>query len=91
MEELGKKINLDRLPHGFVSHFTEEAAAFSLIRVPGDNSQFRPELAACLVVQRSLSIFAWKNGVKVPPEELSHLLPNDEPSAVDSVSQEWIH
>ena len=56
LEDLATKINCDRLPHGFVSRFTEESAAFSLVTVPpGDNSDSRPELSACLVVQVTLS------------------------------------
>ena len=54
LEDLAKKINCDRLPHGFVSRFTDESAAFSLVTVPpGDDSDTKPELAACLVVQVS--------------------------------------
>merc|ERR1712039_271994 len=91
LEDLATKINCDRLPHGFVSRFTEESAAFSLVTVPpGDSSDSRPELAACLVVQKSLAVSLWKNGVRVPEDEFTHLLSNHLPfnhPIVVSVSQ----
>ena len=43
LEELAQKINLDRLPHGFVSQFTEESAVFSLIKVKIPKSAKRVE------------------------------------------------
>ena len=43
LEELAKKLNPDRLPHGFVSQFTEESAVFSLIKVKIPKSVKRVE------------------------------------------------
>ena len=60
LEELADKLILDRLPHGFVSQFTEESAVFSLIRIPKDLAakiKRPPELAACLIIEVRLLPF----------------------------------
>jgi len=88
LEELADKLILDRLPHGFVSQFTEESAVFSLIRIPKDLAakiKRPPELAACLIIEKSLRISMWRDSVTVPSDEVSHLL--SQPSVISTVSE----
>ena len=64
LEELARKLNVDRLPHGFVSQFTEESAVFSLIKVnipmtPGRDDQESTEIKE---EGRTMIVESWDKG-----------------------------